>query len=53
MGERRIPYSEAQFRLDIAPLIEALRKHLEAEDEALLSMHPGNPNRQEMNDDRD
>lgn len=29
-----------EFREDIAPLIEALRKHLEAEDAALLAMLP-------------
>ena len=29
------------FRRDIAPMIEALRKQFEAEDAALLALHPG------------
>ena len=31
------------FSADIAPLIEALRKQWEAEDELLLAMHPAHP----------
>ena len=33
----------AQFEREIQPLIETMRKHFEAEDEHLLSMHPGAP----------
>ena len=32
---------EAEFRREIAPLIEALGKHMEAQNAVLLSMHPG------------
>lgn len=31
------------FRADLAPLLERMRKQFEAEDEALLAMHPGYP----------
>ena len=32
-----------QFREVIAPMLDALRKQWEAEDAALLAMHPGAP----------
>lgn len=32
---------EREFRRDITPLIEAMRKHFEAEDALFLAMHPG------------
>ena len=42
MGERPIIERDltAEYREDIAPLIEALRKHMEAEDAVLLAMLP-------------
>ena len=42
MGERPLIERDlaAEYREDIAPLIEALRKHMEVEDAALLAMLP-------------
>lgn len=36
---------QGAFRADLAPLLERMRKQFEAEDEALLAMHPGYPGR--------
>ena len=34
---------EHDFRRELAPLMAALRKQFEAEDAALLALHPGAP----------
>ncbi len=38
--------STEQFSETIAPLLDALRERFEAEDAALLAMHPGAPKEQ-------